>query len=256
VTDIQPPGPPPAEPPSAPPQAQWQQPGWAQPSYGAQPQWGQQQWGAPPFTPPKKTNGLAIASLICGLGWVVMWPLAFFTGIAAVITGHISRKQIRERDEGGAGLALAGVILGYISIVISILAAIGLVIVFLAVIPAVIENDVRDDAQSFGEAAVIATIEDRAASPRDVERLRRVYFQETGGYTYGEGRGGYYGCCYDDEIRLPDGTSLQIATAADWKRNDWQVEVEQTYLGDKTACVTIPKTTSERVVATKGRCSS
>jgi hypothetical protein len=251
VTDTPPPGTPPPGPPSGPPpQQQWQQPGWPQPTYAGQPQ-----WGAPPFAPPKKTNGLAIASLVLGLAWVVVGPLGFFTGIAAVITGHIARKQIRERQENGAGMALAGLILGYVSIAISILAAIGLSILFLAVIPAVIENEVRDDAQAFGEAAVLAAIDDRAATPRDVERLRGVYLQETGGYTYGERGGGYYGCCYSDEVRLPDGTSLLIATAADWKRNEWQVEVEQSYLGDKTACVTIPRTTGERVEATKGRCS-
>jgi hypothetical protein len=55
-------------------------------------------------------NSLAIASLVlslCGL----------FSGITApvgAILGHVARRQIRERGEAGAGMALAGIIVGWI----------------------------------------------------------------------------------------------------------------------------------------------
>jgi hypothetical protein len=51
------------------------------------------------------TNGLAIASLACGLGQFVFGPL---TTIPAIVFGHIARSQIRRTGEQGAGLALAG----------------------------------------------------------------------------------------------------------------------------------------------------
>jgi hypothetical protein len=244
-----PPGPPPEQPPGPPPQPQWQQPGWPQPPYGSQPQ----QWGAPPFAPPKKTNGLAIASLVLGLAWVVVGPLGFFTGIAAVITGHIARKQIREREENGGGMALAGLILGYISVVISILAVIGLSILFFAVIPNLIEDEVQDDARDFGQAVVAASI-DEGGTPRGAQRLREVYRRVADPFSSSGYRGGY-GCCDDDVIRLADGTPIEIAPAADRQRNDWQVEFEQTFLGDKVACLTSPAQITDPIVVTKGRCS-
>lgn len=68
-----------------------------------------------PYSPAQPTEPLATASLVCGiLSWVCLGPLA---GIPAIICGHIARGRI-ERSAGalgGAGLALAGLILGYLS---------------------------------------------------------------------------------------------------------------------------------------------
>ncbi len=63
--------------------------------------------------PQKTTSGLAITSLVCGI-------LGFFclgiTSIVAVITGHLARSKIKRATSsiGGEGLALAGLILGYL----------------------------------------------------------------------------------------------------------------------------------------------
>jgi hypothetical protein len=55
---------------------------------------------------------MAIVSLVLGiLGLVLFFGVA---SIPAVITGHVARKQIREREEDGDGIALAGLILGWI----------------------------------------------------------------------------------------------------------------------------------------------
>ncbi|MDA8967209.1 DUF4190 domain-containing protein [Akkermansiaceae bacterium] len=59
------------------------------------------------------TSGLAIASLILGLlGFV----FCFITGIPAIITGHIARSRVKASGGtlGGGGIALAGIMLGYI----------------------------------------------------------------------------------------------------------------------------------------------
>lgn len=53
-----------------------------------------------------RTNAMAVASLICG----------FFVGfgtIPAIILGHAARAQIRRTGEGGDGLAVGGLILGW-----------------------------------------------------------------------------------------------------------------------------------------------
>ncbi|SNT61366.1 protein of unknown function [Asanoa hainanensis] len=57
-----------------------------------------------------KTNGLAIAALVCSLAGLV----TCISAPVGAILGHVARKQIRERGEGGDGMALAGIIVGWI----------------------------------------------------------------------------------------------------------------------------------------------
>lgn len=66
----------------------------------------------------RSTNVLAILALIFGL----------LGGILAIPFGHIARSQIRRTREGGAGMALAGLILGYLWL-LSILAVIVTVVI-------------------------------------------------------------------------------------------------------------------------------
>ena len=68
-------------------------------------------------TPVAKTNGLAIASLACGLALFVFGPL---TAIPAIVFGHVARHQIKRTGEQGAGLALAGLILGWATVILGI----------------------------------------------------------------------------------------------------------------------------------------
>jgi hypothetical protein len=71
------------------------------------------------MTPVTKTNGLAIASLACGLAQFVFGPLAT---IPAIVFGHMARNKIRRTGEQGAGLALAGLILGWAAVILGIVA--------------------------------------------------------------------------------------------------------------------------------------
>jgi uncharacterized membrane protein len=80
--------------------------------------------GAPPVTTsavttPAATNGLAIASLACGLGQFVLGPLPT---IPAIVLGHMARSQIRHTGEQGDGLALGGLVLGWGAVILGILA--------------------------------------------------------------------------------------------------------------------------------------
>ena len=64
----------------------------------------------------KQTAGLAIASLVLGiLGFVMLGPLG---AIPAIICGHIAKSKINANPETltGEGMALAGLIMGYIQI--------------------------------------------------------------------------------------------------------------------------------------------
>jgi len=66
---------------------------------------------------PQKTDGGAIASLILGIVSIFLC-LNIFTGIPAIITGHISYSKIKKSMGRlkGEGMALTGLILGYISL--------------------------------------------------------------------------------------------------------------------------------------------
>jgi len=61
-----------------------------------------------PVSPP--TSGLAIASLVCSLVGLA----TCITAPVGAILGHIARRQIRERGEGGDSMALAGIIVGWV----------------------------------------------------------------------------------------------------------------------------------------------
>ncbi|HLM94679.1 MAG TPA: DUF4190 domain-containing protein [Acidimicrobiales bacterium] len=87
--------------------------------------YGQQMpYGAP--VAKKHTNGLAIASLVCSCAGILFLGVP---GILGIIFGFVARSQIRKSNgvQGGDGLALAGIIVGFawiaILIVIFIVAA-------------------------------------------------------------------------------------------------------------------------------------
>ena len=71
-----------------------------------------------------KTNTLAIVSLVASLIGLVS-GVGFIVGI---ICGHLALSQIKKTGEEGRGLAIAGLIIGYVGILISII----LTIVFIA----------------------------------------------------------------------------------------------------------------------------
>jgi hypothetical protein len=64
------------------------------------------------------TNGLAVASLACGIAQFAIGPLAT---IPAIVLGHMARSQIRRTGEQGAGLALAGLILGWGAVIVAVI---------------------------------------------------------------------------------------------------------------------------------------
>src|SRR4029077_4896007 len=69
-----------------------------------------------PRTPPVAIWSLILAVLSFTCGWL-------FTAIPAVICGHIARAKIRKSGGalGGRGIATAGLVLGYIALVLGIM---------------------------------------------------------------------------------------------------------------------------------------
>lgn len=70
------------------------------------------------------TSTLATVSLIFGiLTWIVL-PLV--GAIVAVVCGHLARKEIRQspdRSIDGDGLAVAGLVLGYVHLAFAVVGA-------------------------------------------------------------------------------------------------------------------------------------
>jgi ABC-type transport system involved in cytochrome c biogenesis permease subunit len=93
----------------------------------------------PPAYPPQQpaphavtqpTNSLAIVSLVAGIASYFVVPV--IGAIVAIVTGHMARGQIRRTGEGGGGLALAGLVLGYVHIALAVI-VIGAVLIGLAI---------------------------------------------------------------------------------------------------------------------------
>lgn len=114
------------------PPAGYQQPGYQQPGY--QQPYGQgysQQY--PGYGYPAPTNNtMAIVSLVAGIAGLTV--LFFLGSIVAVITGHMARKQIAERGEGGSGMATAGLITGYIGIALGALGIVAAILIPLMIV--------------------------------------------------------------------------------------------------------------------------
>jgi type IV pilus assembly protein PilA len=109
-----------------------------------------------PTDPNAPTDGKAVASLILGI--LGMTFLSILAGIPAVILGHMSRANIK-RSMGklkGEGLALAGLIMGYISFL-----AIPFILIIAAIaIPNLLRSRIAaNEASSVGSLRTINTAE-------------------------------------------------------------------------------------------------
>lgn len=81
---------------------------------------------APAYPAGPRTNTLAIVSLIASISAFVVLP--FLGSVAGVITGHLALSQIGRTGEQGRGLALGGLIAGYIGVGLAVLGVIVLLL--------------------------------------------------------------------------------------------------------------------------------
>lgn len=114
----------------------YQQPGYQQPPYqqggyqqGAyqQGQYPQAQYQAGyPAGQPSRTNGLAIAALVVGIISLLLSFIPFVNiaailgGIAALVLGFLGLRKAKEGTVGGRGMSITGLVLGVVSVLISI----------------------------------------------------------------------------------------------------------------------------------------
>jgi Domain of unknown function (DUF4190) len=74
-----------------------------------------------PRAVPQPTNGMAIVAMVLGIAW--FWWVG---SILALIFGYVALRQIKERNESGRGMAVAGIVLGCVGI------GVGIIVLFVA----------------------------------------------------------------------------------------------------------------------------
>jgi hypothetical protein len=114
-----------------------------------------QNFGQP--LPEAGTDGKATTSMILGILSMLLCFFGWIAGIPAIILGHISRSNIRKSMGRlrGDGMALAGLIMGYVSV-----AGLPFMLIFAAV---AIPNFIRGR-QSANESSAVATIRSLVAA--------------------------------------------------------------------------------------------
>jgi hypothetical protein len=85
------------------------------------------------YATPAPTDGLSIASLVCGIMAIISCYIWGVFGLPAVICGHMSLKKINNSPTpiAGKGMAIAGLICGYIGIVLQLAMIIGGIFLFM-----------------------------------------------------------------------------------------------------------------------------
>lgn len=71
------------------------------------------------YSPAATTSSLAVLSLVFGIAAWLMLP--FVGALVAIVCGHMARGEVRRAPPGsmqGEGMALAGLILGYVQLVL------------------------------------------------------------------------------------------------------------------------------------------
>jgi hypothetical protein len=94
------------------------------------------------YAPPRPTEGLAIASLVVSCAAVFglcAYGIGAILGIVGAILGQVARHRIARSGAQGAGMALAGIIVGWVMTAVAVA-----VIVVLAIVIA------SDGGNSFG----------------------------------------------------------------------------------------------------------
>jgi hypothetical protein len=80
----------------------------------------------PTYLPPEPTlptSGLAIASLISGIGGFFLLPIVL--SVVALWTGYAARQETRSQPPraSGDGMATAGIIMGYVQLALAFVGA-------------------------------------------------------------------------------------------------------------------------------------
>lgn len=171
-----------------------------------------------------RTEPFAIVSLVVALaGWVLC--LLPVTGIVAVVFGHLARSRTKRNGTKGRGMALAGVIVGYVQIVVGVIAIVTLIVV--VVISINDTSDAHDRARDLGHEIQKVAARDEIPT-QSTEAVQRA-IRESG--------------LDPDDVRLPTSDRKAVdASSAQLDGEAWRLRVSTSVLG--SACLTVPRNVS------------
>ncbi|KUI19967.1 peptidylprolyl isomerase [Mycobacterium sp. GA-2829] len=86
------------------------------------------------YPPPRRTNTFAVAALVC----------AFLFAPLGIVFGHVSLSQIKRTGEDGRGLAVAGLVIGYVMTVLTVVVVV-FSLLFLTALARYVEDTQVDD---------------------------------------------------------------------------------------------------------------
>ena len=88
--------------------------------------------GTVPVVAPTRTEGFAIASLVCGI--VGFFGVPIVGSILAIVFASAARKRIaQDPDLGGGDLARAGMIIGWIGLILAIVVVVFAIVLVFAI---------------------------------------------------------------------------------------------------------------------------
>jgi uncharacterized protein DUF4190 len=199
------------------------------------------EWHAAGAPPAPRTEPLAVASLVASLAQPFV---PFFSGIVAIVCGHLARGRIRRAGgrTTGSGLALAGLILGYVGTALFIAGVATLVTVVAVFHDDWARHDARRQARNFAEQLELVSAQ-TGGGTRDADTIVRAWAAHKNTST-------------NVDVALADGIDVVRATNADWERAGWRMQFSVHDLGTGHACLTIPTTRQTMPVITDGTCAS
>lgn len=157
--------------------------------------------GAPPYATRRKNNGMALASLITGIVGVFFCFLPVLS-LLAIVFGHVGLSQLKQRAdrEQGRGMAIAGLVIGYLTLV----AAIGFwVLVATSDTSDVPAADPVSSIPEFGSDPQLDQLA-RDCEAADLDACDRLWLQGTEGSGYEE----YGNTCGGRQPLPPDESSV------------------------------------------------
>ncbi|GAB2753490.1 DUF4190 domain-containing protein [Amycolatopsis magusensis] len=83
------------------------------------PGYGPSGYGGPPQS---QDQGMAVGSLVCSIVGIFICPAVL--SIVGIVLGHIAVGKADRGEAGGRGMAMAGLIIGYVTIALIIVAVI------------------------------------------------------------------------------------------------------------------------------------
>jgi hypothetical protein len=74
---------------------------------------------------PQSTSGMAVASMVLGIVAILTSCCAFgVPAIRAIVFGHLAMSETSRTGNGGRGMAITGLVLGYVAVAPAILLSI------------------------------------------------------------------------------------------------------------------------------------